>query len=243
MTQQFPDISDLLQAKARRRRELAALSWEEKIKIVERMKQFLPKNAWQDQRRLVQSSPRVCNGGLMPTITLLAGAPAVGKSTAARALAARSSKSLHVPVDALREMVVSGMAWPAGEWSPALIEQVALARSSALQMAKAYCDAGFDVVIDDFWDPHSQMEEYARFAGATPIQKILLLPDQTVAETRNRARSGDGGSSDYIAEGIRIVYQDLVRVAPNLPARGWRVIDTTGLSVDETVDAILTPAR
>ena len=47
MQQFYPDISDLLEAKARRRRELAALTWEEKIRIVERMQQLLPKGAWQ----------------------------------------------------------------------------------------------------------------------------------------------------------------------------------------------------
>lgn len=51
MASKFPDVSDLLQAKAHRRRELAALSWEEKVKIVERMKQLLPRNAWQEPRK------------------------------------------------------------------------------------------------------------------------------------------------------------------------------------------------
>lgn len=54
----YPDISDLLKAKARRRRDLAALSWEEKIKIVERMKQSMPKHAWQTipaQKRIVST--------------------------------------------------------------------------------------------------------------------------------------------------------------------------------------------
>jgi hypothetical protein len=47
MTQQkYPDISDLLEAKARRRRELAALSWEEKIEIVRQMQSSVPKDAW-----------------------------------------------------------------------------------------------------------------------------------------------------------------------------------------------------
>lgn len=182
---------------------------------------------------------RRTRGSLMPTITLLAGAPAVGKSTTARALAARSANSLHIPADTLREMVVSGMAWPAGEWSPALIEQIALARSTAMHMAKIYCDAGFDVVIDDFWDPHTQMSAYALLDSEPHFKKVLLLPDQQAAEARNRARSGEGMPTDYIAEGIRIVYRDLIAAASGLPARGWQVIDTTGMSVEETVDAIL----
>ncbi len=54
MQQFYPDISDLLEAKARRRRELAALTWEEKVRIIQRMQQLLPKDAW--QIRSVQKS-------------------------------------------------------------------------------------------------------------------------------------------------------------------------------------------
>lgn len=46
MQKVYPDISDLLEAKARRRRELAALSWEEKVKIIQQMQLLLPKGAW-----------------------------------------------------------------------------------------------------------------------------------------------------------------------------------------------------
>ena len=47
MEQVYPDISDLFAAKVRRRRELAALSWEEKVRIIEQMQRLLPKDAWQ----------------------------------------------------------------------------------------------------------------------------------------------------------------------------------------------------
>ena len=47
MQQIYPDISDLFEAKARRRRELAALTWEAKVRIIEQMQRLLPKDAWQ----------------------------------------------------------------------------------------------------------------------------------------------------------------------------------------------------
>lgn len=49
MEKVYPDITPLLQAKAERRRALAALSWEEKVAIIERMRQLLPRDAWQDK--------------------------------------------------------------------------------------------------------------------------------------------------------------------------------------------------
>ncbi len=44
--QAYPDITPILTAKARRRRELAALSWEEKVAIIEHMRATLPRDAW-----------------------------------------------------------------------------------------------------------------------------------------------------------------------------------------------------
>jgi hypothetical protein len=49
MQPSYPDISDILAAKARRRQTLAALSWEEKVAIVEQMRQLLPKGSWKNK--------------------------------------------------------------------------------------------------------------------------------------------------------------------------------------------------
>jgi hypothetical protein len=42
----YPDISQILSAKARRRRALAALPWEKKVAIIEQMRTLLPKDQW-----------------------------------------------------------------------------------------------------------------------------------------------------------------------------------------------------
>ncbi|MCP4537224.1 MAG: hypothetical protein GY832_08750 [Chloroflexi bacterium] len=49
MERVYPDISDILSAKLRQRRILAALSWEDKVAIVERMRMLLPKGQWKDR--------------------------------------------------------------------------------------------------------------------------------------------------------------------------------------------------
>ena len=49
MQQTYPDISSILSAKAQRRLALAALSWEEKVAIIERMRILLPKRLWRDK--------------------------------------------------------------------------------------------------------------------------------------------------------------------------------------------------
>jgi hypothetical protein len=42
----YPDVSRIFAAKARRRQELAALSWEKKVMIIERMRASMPKGKW-----------------------------------------------------------------------------------------------------------------------------------------------------------------------------------------------------
>jgi uncharacterized protein YoaH (UPF0181 family) len=49
MKSSYPDISGILSAKAQRRQTLAALSWEEKVAIVEKMQQLLPRGMWKDR--------------------------------------------------------------------------------------------------------------------------------------------------------------------------------------------------
>lgn len=61
MEKVYPDITPLLQAKAERRRALAALSWEEKVAIIERMRQLLPKDAWRDKSTEHESLPSTQN--------------------------------------------------------------------------------------------------------------------------------------------------------------------------------------
>lgn len=46
MTVNYPDVSPIFAAKQRRRQELAALSWEEKVAIIEKMQRLLPRQQW-----------------------------------------------------------------------------------------------------------------------------------------------------------------------------------------------------
>jgi len=174
----------------------------------------------------------------MNPIFLVVGPPAVGKSTTSRALAARFPKSLHIPVDDIRNMVVSGIELPGAVWSDDLTQQVTLARTSVIQMALSYHCAGFVVVIDDFWDPNHR-SDYRALLSHPDIHKIVLYPGQGEAHRRNLERSGEGPARAYIDEGVRIVYQQLNAAVPQLVQEGWLVLDTTTLSIEATVTTIL----
>lgn len=175
----------------------------------------------------------------MTPIFLIAGAPGVGKSTVSKALAGRFAKSIHIPVDDIRSMVVSGIQQPSSQWGAGLIEQLEAARASVCAMALRYRSVGFTITVDDFWDPNSLLAEYQELLATPQSYKILLYPSRETAMARNVARYGPGEKTDYLAVGIRIVYDDLHTAADKLKEQGWMIVDSTDQIVDETVAEIL----
>ncbi len=137
-------------------------------------------------------------------------------------------------------MVVSGLALPSAEWGADLVQQITLARQTAVHMALAYQAAGFAVIIDDFWDANHAADYRQLIAQAhASLTRFILYPSQAEAHRRNAERSGDTPARGYIDEGIRIVYQQMNPVIKQLGHEGWQVIDTTTLSVAEVVTDIL----
>ncbi|MEZ4731557.1 MAG: hypothetical protein R3E79_30940 [Caldilineaceae bacterium] len=176
----------------------------------------------------------------MTPIFLIAGAPAAGKTTVSRALAGRFAKSIHIPLDTIRDMVVSGLTLPNPIWSQELIEQLAISRASVCAMALCYNQAGFAVAVDDFYDQNSHLLEYEALLAARQTHKILLYPSEQTALARNLDRYGPGRKTDHLAVGIRIVYDHLQSaVVDELTEQGWIVVDSTEQSVEQTVAEIL----
>jgi chloramphenicol 3-O-phosphotransferase len=174
-------------------------------------------------------------------IFLVVGAPAVGKSTVSRALARRFERSIHIPVDGLRDMVASGLILPSPDWNTGLIEQIGLARRSAVAMAVRYAEAGFAVVLDDFWDPRGLLEYREMFDGR-PLHRVLLRPPREVALERNYGRHGEDPVRPYPDEGIELVYGLYDAAGEQLDREGWFVLDNSELSADEAAARIVAGA-
>lgn len=165
----------------------------------------------------------------MAHIILIVGSPASGKTTLARLLANKSAKGVHIAVDELRDLVRGGVVHPGPDWSAALIEQVRIARENATDIALRYAEAGFDVFIDDFWDPHSLLAEYDRLGRAHPaLVRVVLVPSRETALARNATRfANDAAMRAAIDQGIYAVNADLHTRRAWFAANGWRLHDNT----------------
>lgn len=171
----------------------------------------------------------------MPPLFLIMGLPAAGKSTVCRALMGRFPRGLHLPVDDLRHMVVSGLVDMGFEMSEELARQLRLAREAAACTALAYAEEGFAVAIDDFWHSDTPDAAYAPLLGAA-CQRVLLLPSVETNLARLHARSPEEGSFKVaLAQAIGMVHGDIDRH----PKMGWHVVDSSDLGVEATVDLIL----
>ena len=153
------------------------------------------------------------------TIVLFGGPAGAGKSTLARAWCATRATAAHIELDAIRGLIVSGLADPQKRGARQ-DEQYRLSVAAACGLAQTFAQAGVDVAVDDVLEPAAFEQLWRPLLAALDWRVVIVLP--TLAETLARSA----------ARGKRVLERHTRRQHERCSA--WpaaRRIDTTGLSV------------
>ncbi len=170
----------------------------------------------------------------MNKIVFLTGAPASGKTTIARMLAQNSPKSIHIQVDQLREMMVSGIHLPGGGgWSDEATRQFQWGRTTASFMANLYASNGVDAFIDDVCVPQFFPDQYAELFKNPAAFHVLLMPSRDVLIDRLKRRAGPYDS--HMIAAIPLIYEYL----EPMPKDSWIVLDSSEWSTEQTFQEVL----
>jgi cytidylate kinase len=155
---------------------------------------------------------------------------ASGKSTVSQALAERLPRAAHVRGDLFRRMIVSGREDYAPDAGDEAENQLRLRHGLSASTADAYAQAGFTAVVQDVV-LGERLTAYVDLFRTRPLHVVVLAPspEAVAAREAGRAKTGYGAWTVAELDGV------LREATPRLGL--W--LDTTGLSVGETVEAIL----
>lgn len=169
-------------------------------------------------------------------VLVLSGVPGTGKSSLAHAWLRTFPRGLHLPVDTLRELVVSGIAHPSLSADPEATRQFALARRVAFGAAALYAREGFAVAIDDVYWPHDPDVLSAELLGGLSVMRVFLTaPLETVLE-RNRTRIGKPFEPHTLEPIIRALHASMNPA--DFAAAGWQVVSSEGRRLEETLKEV-----
>jgi len=165
-----------------------------------------------------------------PAVVLITGIMGAGKSSVAQALAERLPRAAHVRGDAFRRMIVTGRAEMVRGASDEALAQLRLRYALAASVADGYAAAGFTTVYQDII-VGEDLPRVVASIRARPLFVVVLAPRAETALRRAELREGPSGYGEWTAEAL----DDLLRDTPRIGL--W--LDTSDLTVPETVDAIL----
>ena len=156
-----------------------------------------------------------------------------GKSTVRRIVAEYFSKSMHIKVDDLQEMMVKGIEPPGEEITQEAYRQFQWARNTVIYMAQLYASQGVVIVIDNFCSPPNFAEQYAEPFKTPLVHRVLLFPKGPTLIERMKKRAGPW--DPILVDAVPMVYSYL----EPMPKDGWIVLDSGDWTIEQTVQQVL----
>jgi predicted kinase len=161
-------------------------------------------------------------------IVIVSGPPGSGKSSVARRLAEGSPfpRAVHLHTDDFYAYVRKGFIAP---WLPEANEQNAVIVEALTASARMYAAGGFEVIVDGVVGPWFLGPWLRAEAEGVDVRYVVLRPDEATTVARAINRKEPGALVD--PEPVRKMWQEFA----NLGRWEGHVVDTTGMSLDETV--------
>lgn len=167
-----------------------------------------------------------------PALFVITGIMAAGKSTVAQHLAERLHRSVHLRGDVFRRMIVRGQATMGFMLSPEAEAQLELRYRIAASVAHQYLDADFTVIYQDIIIGAGLVDVLRGLDRKDiPLFVVVLCPQPHAVAEREQQRAKTGYDTLSVTDFDRVLRDE----TPQLGL--W--LDSTALSVDQTVDQIL----
>lgn len=166
-------------------------------------------------------------------VVVITGIMAAGKSTVGQALAESLPRSVHLRGDVFRRMIVGGQAPMTPDTWDESERQLVLRYRLATQAAIGYAEAGFAVVYQDVM-LGPVLSDVVDMLRRVPGRRFLVVlapnPSEVLNREANRPKSGYGAWTPAQLD---------ASLRDETPQLGlW--LDTTDLTVEETVASIVT---
>ncbi len=120
-------------------------------------------------------------------IVLFGGAAGAGKTTVAHLWCQSRARSVHLQLDAIRNLIVSGLADPQVP-TPEQSTQYSHSVSACAALARSFDGAGYDIAIDDVFEPEPTHRLWIPQLAGLDARLITLHPPLETALSRAHAR-------------------------------------------------------
>lgn len=165
-----------------------------------------------------------------PSVVLITGIQAAGKSTVAQLLAERLPRSVHLRGDVFRRMVVGGRVDVTPDLPAEAMRQLRLRYRLTAMAADEYVREGFTVVAQDVIIGEV-LTEMTRLIRSRPLLVAVLAPRAEAVAARAAARSKNA----YDEWTVSLLDRGLREETPRIGL--W--LDTSDQTPEQTVEEIL----